>query len=242
MPDLSIVIPAFNEEDRIVTTLMQTRAYLKAQAYSSEIVVVSDGSRDNTRRVVEQDFGGGGRVGVRVLEYFPNRGKGYAVRYGMLRARGRVLMFMDADYAVPIETVAHGLDAMAAGYDIAMGSRGLAESRVTLPQGGLRRLSSRLYGWAQRGLLGLRYTDTQCGFKFFRQPVARWLFARQQLDSVIFDAEILCLARKEGFRVAEFPVQWRHVENSRIQYDNLRKVLFIFQELYRIRRLHGRCN
>ena len=88
MPDLSIVIPAFNEEDRIVITLAQTLAYLKTQTYSSEILVISDGSRDRTRRVVEQDFGGQGRVDVRVLEYFPNRGKGYAVRYGMLRPGG----------------------------------------------------------------------------------------------------------------------------------------------------------
>lgn len=241
MPELSIVIPAFNEEDRIVTTLLQSVAYLKTRDYASEIVVVSDGSRDGTRRVVEEGFGGDGRVAVRVLEYFPNRGKGYAVRHGMLRARGRVVMFMDADYAVPIETVALGLDAIAAGYDIAMGSRGLDQSRVAHSQGFVRRLSSRLYGWIQNGLLGLRYVDTQCGFKLYRQSAARRLFSLQQLHSVLFDAEILCLAHKEGFSVTEFPVQWRNVENSRIQYDNPRKVLFIFQELYRIRRLHGRC-
>ena len=104
----------------------------------------------------------------------------------------------------------------------------------------VREFSARTYTLIQRLYLGLRYKDTQCGFKLFRRPAARDLFARQKLDSVIFDPEILWLALRHGYRIAEFPVKWRHVEDSRIQYDNWRKSLFVFQELFRIRRLHSR--
>lgn len=234
---LSIIIPAYNEEDRIVHTLESTLSHLNRQPFQSEIIVVSDGSTDRTRQVVE-GFAAGEKTVLRVIEYHPNRGKGYAVRTGMLAASGDWVMFMDADYAVPIEEIGKGMEWMAAGFDVAMGSRAVSGAVVGDRQNFFRHLSARLYTLIQMVYLGIFYKDTQCGFKIFTRQAARRLFGLQKLNSVIFDPEILWLARKEGFRVAEFPVRWRHIENSRIQYDSLKKSIFVFQELFRIRKLH----
>jgi glycosyltransferase involved in cell wall biosynthesis len=236
---LSIIIPAYNEADRIVDTLTRTLAYLERQDYPSEVVVVSDGSKDETREVAG-GFRAKTQVVIKAWEYHPNRGKGYAVRYGMLRGSGDILMFMDADYSVPIEALENGLALIREGFDVAIASRALSGSVVIRHQNFLRELSARLYTAIQNFHLGIRYPDTQCGFKIFAAAAARDLFARQKLDSVIFDPEILWLAKQKGFKVAQFPVVWRHAENSRIQYDSLKKSLFVFQELFRIKKLHRR--
>jgi dolichyl-phosphate beta-glucosyltransferase len=236
---LSIIIPAYNEEDRIVHTLVASLTFLNQEHFHSEIIVVSDGSTDHTRSVVE-GFDPGSKVALRVIEYHPNRGKGYAVRTGMLAGNGEMLLFMDADYAVPIEEITKGMDLIASGYDIAMGSRAVMGAVVADHQNFFRELSAKLYNYIQMAYLGIFYKDTQCGFKIFTKTAARRLFSLQKLNSVIFDPEILWLAKKAGCRVAEFPVSWRHVGNSRIQYDSLKKSLFVFQELFRIRKLHGR--
>ena len=236
---LSVVIPAFNEEDRIVPTLKQTMDFLGAQAYASELIVVSDGSTDKTGQVVA-GFRPEERVQLRFFEYHPNRGKGYAVGYGMQRAAGEIRMFMDADYSVPMEEVNRGLELLRAGWDIAIASRGLAESEVAVHQNTLREWSAKIYTCVQNRYLKMNFRDTQCGFKLFRAAPAADLFARQKLHSVIFDPEILWLAGRRGYRVAEFPVRWTHVGASRIQYDSLQKFLFVFQELLRIKKLHTR--
>jgi len=234
---LSVVIPAYNEEDRIVGTLEKTLAYLGGRSYDSEVLVVSDGSTDGTGRVVS-GFTPSARVAVEFLEYHPNRGKGHAVRYGMLRAKGAMALFMDADYAVPIVAVENGLALIEEGFDIAIASRTHSASRIRSHQNFFRELSARIYTVVQMAYLQIPYRDTQCGFKLFTRTAAQRLFARQRLDSVIFDPEILWLAKQEGFSVTEFPVQWTHVGDSRIQYDSLGKSLFVFQELFRIRKLH----
>ena len=236
---LSIIIPAYNEEDRIIHTLQASLSFLNPQDFHSEIIVVSDGSTDQTRSVVE-GFDAGEKVDLRVIEYHPNRGKGYAVRTGMLAANGEMILFMDADYAVPIEEITKAIDLIESGFDVAMGSRAVAGAVVADHQNFFRELSAKLYNLIQMAYLGIFYKDTQCGFKMFTKTAAKRLFFRQKLNSVIFDPEILWLAKKTGFRVAEFPVRWRHVGNSRIQYDSLKKSLFVFQELFRIRQLHGR--
>jgi len=234
---LSIIIPAYNEEDRIVKTLSNTLVYLNRQTYLSEVIVVSDGSSDETEAVAG-GFNPGTKVALKVLAYHPNRGKGYAVRYGMLRGSGDLLMFMDADYSVPIEEVEKGLALLESGFDIAIASRSFAGSVVTQHQNLFRELSAKTYMIIQNLYLGISYRDTQCGFKIFRAPAARGLFVKQKIDSVIFDPEVLWLAKKQGFEIAEFPIRWSHVEDSRIQYDSLKKSLFVFQELFRIKRLH----
>ena len=234
---LSIIIPAFNEEDRIVPTLSHTTDYLAGQPYGSEVIVVSDGSRDDTVAVVE-NFTAGPNIRLKALEYTPNRGKGYAVKYGMTRASGQIVMFMDADYAVPIKYCEEGMALIHEGFDIAIASRALSASRVKAHQNRPRELSAKIYTLIQNHYLGIDYPDTQCGFKLFRREAAHRLFREQRLDSVIFDPEILWLAKQAGYCIAQFPVEWTHVENSRIQYDSLRKSLFVFQELLRIKSLH----
>ncbi|ACL03494.1 glycosyl transferase family 2 [Desulfatibacillum aliphaticivorans] len=238
MVKLSIVIPAYNEEDRIVRTLEKTVDYLSAQDYSSEVVVVSDGSKDNTVAVA-RGYSKEGGPEIRVLEYFPNRGKGCAVQYGMLRAKGERVLFMDADYAVPIEEIVKPMAVLDKGFDVAIASRAMTGAVVKETQNLPRAISAKVYKIIQRLVLGISHPDTQCGFKMFTQKAARDLFSRQKLHSVIFDPEILWLARQRGYKVGEFPVVWSHVEDSRIVYDSLAKSLFVFQELFRIRKVHG---
>ena len=235
---LSIIIPAYNESDRILETLTETMRYLDGQDYQSEIVVVSDGSTDATKDAVEKAFQPSKKVSLKVLEYHPNRGKGYAVRYGMLRGVGAFIMFMDADYSVPIQEIEKGMALLEQGADIAIASRAIAGSVVEAHQNIFREMSAKIYTFIQNRYLGINYKDTQCGFKIFRAPVAQKLFQNQRLDSVIFDPEILWLAKQYGFSVAAFPVYWRHIENSRIVYDSFQKSLFVFQELFRIKKLH----
>jgi len=235
--NLSIVIPAYNEADRIVVTLESSIAYLETVSYETELIVVSDGSTDDTCKVAS-GFPSSGKVSVRTIEYHPNRGKGYAVKTGMLAAQSDIVLFMDADYAVPLQEIEKGLDLLRQGFDIAIGSRAIEGARVEKHQNLPREIAAWVYTRIQQLYLGLPYPDTQCGFKLFRNHAAQALFARQRLNSVIFDPEILWLARRSGYRIAEFPVVWRHVENSRIQYDNIRKSIFVFQEMLRIPRVH----
>ncbi len=234
---LSIIIPAYNEEDRIVHTLKETLAYLNSQPYRSEILVVSDGSTDGTAAVV-RGFDAGLNVDLRLLEYFPNRGKGYAVRHGMLQGNAEIVMFMDADYSVDIREMEKGLALIQGGAHVAIASRTLIGSRVSHHQNKAREFSAKLYTTIQNLYLGIPFRDTQCGFKLFTRPAAQSLFLRQRLFSVIFDPEILWLAVTSGYRVAEFPITWHHMEDSRIQYDSLRKTLFVFEELFKIKKLH----
>lgn len=232
---LSIVIPAYNEAGRIVKALVPTIAYLRGQAYAGEILVVSDGSRDGTRQTVESY-----QVtypDLRVLEYHPNRGKGYAVKTGMLAAQGERVLFMDADYAVPIHFVEEAFRVLDAGYDVAIGSRGATGAHMTKRQAPLRELASRFYTAVQNRWIKVDFVDTQCGFKMYTRAAAQLLFHQQMLDSVIFDGELLFLAQRAGLKVGEFGVEWEHQPDSRITY-NLRKSLRIFTELFKVRWLH----
>ncbi len=217
--------------------LAPTLEFLDKAGYSSEIVVVSDGSKDKTLEAA-RTCGKNRKTPVRTLEYFPNMGKGHAVRYGMVRASGERILFMDADYAVPIEEIDKALEGINKGFDIAIGSRAIAGASVNATQSLPRRFSARLYTLIQNLYLGFNYPDTQCGFKMFTKKAAQALFSQQKLNSVIFDAEILWLAKRLGFSVSQFPVTWTHDAQSRIQYDSLKKSLFVFQELFRIRGLH----
>ncbi|HJO62125.1 MAG TPA: glycosyltransferase, partial [Desulfobacterales bacterium] len=143
--ELSVIIPAYNEEDRIVRTLKNIFSYLNRQKYQSEVIVVSDGSTDNTKDVAERMFDSGKTVSIKVFEYHPNRGKGYAVRFGIMKGCGSLLMFMDADYSVPMADVEKGRKLIADGYDIAIGSRSIVNSRVIRHQNFLREISAKLY-------------------------------------------------------------------------------------------------
>jgi glycosyltransferase involved in cell wall biosynthesis len=234
---LSIVIPAYNEETRISRTLGITIAYLNSQEYDSEIIVVCDGNTDETH-LVASGFITNGNVSLHVQRYLENKGKGHAVQYGMLRAAGQYIMFMDADYAVPIEQLERGLKLLYQGADVAIGSRTHANSKILVRQNTARQLSAKIYILIQNLYLGINIKDTQCGFKFFTRDAAKKLFTRQKLNSFIFDPEILWLAKKLGLTVTEFPVTWSHVEGSQILFNNFGKSFFVFKELFRIKRLH----
>ena len=212
--ELSLIVPAFNEAGRIRGTLQAMRSHLEALGLSYEIIVAADGD-DGTRGIVAEMAAGDRRLGV-----FggPERGgKGRGIRLGVARARGRLVGFADADDKTPIEDMDKLLPWLDRGFDMVIGSRGLSDSRVEVPQALYRRVGSRAFGLAMHALLGLwNVRDTQCGFKFFRGDVARDLFARQRIDGYMFDVEILHLANRSGYRIKEVGVRWRDDRDSRL--------------------------
>ncbi|MDX2030103.1 MAG: glycosyltransferase family 2 protein [Blastocatellia bacterium] len=216
MPYLSIVIPAYNEENRIGTTLKGTFDYLDTQAYDAEVIVVDDGSKDRTtQRVLEFQERAQGRL--RLVENPGNRGKGYAVRNGMLAAAGEIILFYDADLATPTSEIAKVIEPIAEDrYDVVFGSRALKYELIGTHQSFLRELRGRGGNLFLRAMLGLSFKDTQCGFKAFRKAAARAIFPLQRVEGFGFDPEILFIAQKQGWRLLEMPVRWNHVEGSSV--------------------------
>ena len=216
MPLLSIVIPAYNESARIGRTLHATIDYLDQQSYSSEILVVDDGSQDNTVEVVTALKS---RVGERlqVIRNPGNKGKGYAVRNGMLNSAGEIALFFDADLSTPAGEIPTVIDPIRAGqFDVVFGSRALDASLIDAHQSSLREAIGRTGNFILRTLTGLDFKDTQCGFKAFSRRAADTVFALQQIDGFGFDPEVLFIAKKLGFRLLETPVRWSHVEGSKV--------------------------
>ncbi len=216
MPYLSIVIPAYNEERRIGRTLEGTFDYLDAQNYDSEVIVVNDGSSDQTaRKVKEIESRAAGRL--RLIENPGNRGKGYSVRNGMLLARGEIILFYDADLATPTSEIVKVIEPIAENrYDVVFGSRALNDELIGKHQSFLRELRGRGGNLFLRATLGLSFKDTQCGFKAFRREAAETVFPLQRIDGFGFDPEILFIAQKQGWRLHETPVRWNHVEGSTV--------------------------
>jgi len=216
MLHLSIVIPAYNEEDRIGRTLTETFDYLNRQNYSSEVIVVNDGSTDHTVEAVRKFEGrAGGRL--RLVENPGNRGKGYSVRNGMLNADGEIALFFDADLATPTSEIGKVIGPIAEGrYDVVLGSRAIDRSLIGTHQSFFREAVGRTGNLIQFALTGLRFKDTQCGFKAFRREAAQSVFRLQIIDGFGFDPEILFIAQKQGWRLLETPVRWNHVEGSKL--------------------------
>ncbi|HEY2391802.1 MAG TPA: dolichyl-phosphate beta-glucosyltransferase [Candidatus Angelobacter sp.] len=213
-PKYSIVIPAYNERARIGSTLEQVLEHLREQKWNAEIVVVNDGSRDDTASYVSQFAAE--HPQVRLIENPGNQGKGYAVRNGMLNARGQVLLFTDADLSSPITEAAKLFDAMEKGADVAIGSRWLDPSLQFQRQSLKRQVMSRTFNLFTRAVLTFPYHDTQCGFKAFTREAAKKIFPLQRITRWGFDAEIIYLAHHMKLRVAEVPVTWGHDEGSKI--------------------------
>jgi glycosyltransferase involved in cell wall biosynthesis len=229
---LSIVIPAYNEAERLPATLARVQAYLAGRHDTfQEVLVVDDGSRDATPRVVE-DFARR-HPAFRLLSNPGNRGKGYAVRNGMLAARGGWRLFSDADLSAPIEE----LDTLLAAAereraDVVIGSRAVDRALVGVHQPFLREYSGRLFNLVMRLVTGLPFRDTQCGFKLYSAAAAEAVFPRQLMDGFSFDVEDLVIARRLGLKVYECGVRWDNVEGSKV---TLARGLSSFADLFRIR-------
>lgn len=210
----SLIIPAYNESNRIRPSLDQILKYLEEQHWEAEVLVVNDGSQDNTAQIVKEY--GRTHPQVQLLENGRNRGKGFSVRNGMLHARGDICLLSDADLSSPITEAQKLFDAIAQGADIAIGSRWLQAELQTERQPLYRQLFGRIFNLLLRIVLGLNFKDTQCGFKAFRRDAAQQIFALQKIERWGFDPEILFLARQFGFRVVEVPVVWAHSAGTRL--------------------------
>lgn len=211
---LSVVIPAYNEENRLGASLDRIVAYLQDQDYPFEIIVVDDGSRDRTAELAEEKLAD---VPHTVVRNEPNRGKGYSVKRGLLLARGQYVLFSDADLSTPIEEVAKLLTALQSGFDVAIGSRALAESRIEVHQPWLREKMGQLFNVFIRWFILGGIRDTQCGFKCFRREVIRPIFEPATVERWGFDVELLLIARRRGYRIAEVPVRWINSAETKIR-------------------------
>jgi glycosyltransferase involved in cell wall biosynthesis len=230
-PKYSIVIPAFNESARIPATLESVVSCIRAQGWAAEVIVVNDGSRDATGAIVREFATNAPEV--RLIENPGNRGKGYSVRSGILQALGEVVMFTDSDLSAPIEEAERLFAAIEQGADIAIGSRWLESGRQTHRQPLYRQFFGRCFNAVTRGVMGLRFADTQCGFKAFTREAAQTIFQLQTIERWGFDPEILFIALKRGYRVVEVPVSWAHDERSRMSY--LRDGMKMLEEIATIR-------
>ena len=227
----SFVIPAYNESSRIRPTLDALLRYTQEQSWDVEILVVNDGSTDDTAQDVREY--GKQHPQILLVENPGNRGKGYSVRNGMLHARGDVCLFTDADLSSPMTEAPKLFAAIAQGADIAIGSRWLRTELQTERQPLYRQAFGRIFNLALRIILGLRFADTQCGFKAFRRDAAQQIFPLQKIERWGFDPEILFLARRAGLKTEEVPVVWAHSEGTRL--NPLRDGLRMFVEVLRIR-------
>lgn len=210
----SFIVPAYNESERLAFSLPKVLEYVRQQEFQSEIIVVNDGSTDTTADVVRRFMTL--NPDVRLVENPGNRGKGYSVRNGMLHATGDVMLFTDADLSSPITEAGKLFAAIQQGADVAIGSRWLQAELQTERQPWHRQLYGRLFNFALRAVLGLKYRDTQCGFKAFTRRAVQTIFTRQRIERWGFDPELLFIADKFKLRTVEVPVQWAHDHRSKI--------------------------
>ena len=208
---ISVVIPAYNEENRLPSTLEKVQAYLRETPWEfTEVLVIDDGSRDGTVAAAEH-------AGARVLRNPGNRGKGYSVRHGMLKAQGEWTLFTDADLSTPVEELEKLWAASARDHaKVAFGSRALDRSLVGVHQPVFRESMGRLFNFLMRVVTGLPFRDTQCGFKLFETAAAREIFQRQRLDGFGFDVEVLYIAAQLGYRMQEVPVRWNDAAGTKV--------------------------
>jgi glycosyltransferase involved in cell wall biosynthesis len=229
-PRVSIVVPAFNEAVRIGESLRKIEAFLAQMPWRAEVLVVDDGSQDDTPHVV-------GKVqfpGLRLLRSDANHGKGYSVRSGVLAASGEYVMFTDADLSAPIEELQKLLAAVEEHRaDVVVGSRAIDRSMIEKHQSRGRELGGIVYNIMVRALLGLRIHDTQCGFKLFKRSRIVPVFEKMTISGFGFDPELLFLASRSGLRIVEIPVRWSHAEGSKIRF--LKDSIRMFMDLIRIR-------
>src|SRR6266702_4067541 len=233
LPPFSIVIPAFNEETRIAHTLRLTLDYLRNVSPYGELIVVNDGSTDATSAIA-RDVLLNAKIATRLLENFPNRGKGAAVRSGLLAAQRPIALFSDADLSTPLEETPKLIEPIANGeLDIAFGSRALDRRLIGQHQPWQREQAGRVFNLLARLATGLPFWDTQCGFKAFRLEACRPILEAARIQGFAFDVELLYLAHRAGLRIREVPVRWNHAEGSKVSV--LRDSLRMLREVISLR-------
>jgi dolichyl-phosphate beta-glucosyltransferase len=233
---ISVVLPCFNEERRIVPTLERVVAFLEGRGGPWEVLVVDDGSSDATAEVVRRRFATVGAV--RVLRHEVNHGKGFAVREGVLASRGDLVLFSDADLSTPIEELA-ALEAKAAeGFDLVVANRVIPGARILTPQPSLRRLSGSIFRALVRALRLSSLTDTQCGFKLIRRATVDSILRKVETQGFAFDVELIARCERAGLRVAEVPVEWRDAHGSKVRLypDALRMAADLVRLCWRLGR------
>ena len=236
-PDLSVIIPAYNEELRLPATLERIAAYLANCGREAEVLVVDDGSKDGTAAVAESFRG---KIAtLRVVSNGDNRGKGYSVRHGMQEARGRIALFTDADLSAPIEEAGKLIDALETN-DVAIGSRAVDRSLISVHESPFREFAGIVFNTIVRSILWLPFVDTQCGFKAFRRERCSIIFEQQKIERFGFDPELLYLARHHGLRAVEIPVRWGHSPATKVSMLNDSLQMFIDVFTIRWNSLMGR--
>lgn len=229
---LSLVIPAYNEETRILSPLQEAQKYLDESNLTYEIIVVDDGSSDNTCKVITDNF-----PNVRLIRQDNNKGKGAAVRRGMLEAKGEICLFSDADFSTPIYELQKVLKTIPEKAEIFVGSRALDYSMIKEHQPWHREFMGKTYNKFVQAIVLKGIKDTQCGFKAFTKEAAVNVFSSSKIDGFGFDIEALYLARKMGYTLAEVPVEWYNDERSTV--SPIKDSLRMFFELFKIKRLHN---
>jgi dolichyl-phosphate beta-glucosyltransferase len=235
---VSVVIPAYNEGERIGITLGKLVKYLEKNFPHFEIIVVDDGSNDDTTEKVKRVAATNRQIAL--ISYFPNRGKGFAVRRGMLRAANDAVLFTDADLSTPVEEIAVALAELARGFSVVIASRRHPESVIALRQSWVRELIGRTFNALVRLMIGLPYKDTQCGFKCFTRSAAKEIFSRTRINTFSFDVEALLIAGAMGHAIKEIPVRWTNGIGSKVRplRDGL-KILGELLTLYRAKLRRG---
>ena len=239
--DISIVTPVFEESKKIGCDVEAAATFLESNNLAGEIIVVDDGSRDNTGEAAKNVSILPAGISLKVIRYDEHKGKGYAVRAGMKEASGEYVMFADSGCCVPYGNVLRGLSMLKSGAcDIAHGSRKVRESQIKKPQSLCRRICARIFHWFV--IYGMKipseFTDTQCGFKIYRGNVARELYSQCISDGFMFDVEIILRAQKQGYKIKEFPIEWTCDRDSRL--SPTRSLWRIVLELIAIKRTLGK--
>lgn len=230
-PLLSVIVPAYNEGARLAASVAAIQSHLRGAGIDFELLVVDDGSTDDTPAVLAAPRRADPCLCV--IRHEENRGKGHAVRTGVAAARGRFIMFIDADLTIPIEIAGEMVRALESGYDMAVASRWHPDSGYAVRPPLHRRVMGRVFRWYVRALIVSDVRDTQCGCKAYRREVARDLFGRQRIEHFSFDAEVIFLAARAGYRIKEVPATLRHHDSSSVR--PLRDMPLMLRDLVRIR-------
>jgi len=239
------VIPAYNEGARINQTLLKILEFASSASYKTEVIVVDDGSRDQTPEIVQGLVEQYSRAGcdLRLLTNNPNRGKGYSVKRGLTEAVGQIVLFTDADLSAPIAEAPKLVDPIANGSaDVTFGSRAMDRSLIGVHQPVFRDFCGRIFNLLLRIITWMPYQDTQCGFKAFRRELSLPVFRLQRIERFGFDPEVLYIARKHGLRLQEIPVVWNHYEGSTLSYFSDSVKMFTDLVMIRLNDLSGRYN